>query len=144
MKKFTFSLASMLLMATVGWAQQAGGSPNGGGNSGTKSGQTSPLTAPGGLVVKVPAFDSASTVRGNAPCAEESPAVLLAVVIKGRVNLRGRANIAGGVVGKVSKGSVLVIEAEDGPGSPWYRVTEVPSGKAGWIHGDAIKIAYRR
>ena len=143
MKKYVLCIVSILLAATVGWAQQAGGSPSEVGDSGAKNRRTSPLTAPGGLIVNVPAPDSTPTVRGNFPCSEP-PALLLAVVTKGRVNLRGRANIAGGVVGEVTKGSVLVIEEEDGLGSPWYRVTEVTTGKAGWVHGDVIKIAYRR
>lgn len=143
MKQVAFCVWVSLLLATAAPAQQPGANPNDGGNSGTRGKQISPLTAPGALVVKVPSSESTAAARANSPCAEPPPLVL-AVVIKGRVNLRGRANIAGGVVGGVSKGSVLVIEGDDGAGSPWYRVTDVQSGKAGWIHGDVIKIAYRR
>ena len=144
MKKIAPGIVSILMTATAALGQQVGeapksAAPDAGGD------RVSPLKAPGGLVVNVPTSGGAAAAgpAANTPC-PVSPAVSLAVVIKSRVNLRGRANIAGGVVGEVGKDSVLVVEAEDGPGSPWYRVTDVRSGKAGWIHGDAIKVTYRR
>ena len=38
----------------------------------------------------------------------------------------------------------LVVEKEDGPGSPWYEVTDVATGQRGWVHGNVIKITYRK
>ena len=93
------------------------------------------------MVVNLP-----DTVKGRglaAPCAKET-GVELAVVISGRANFRDKANISGKVAAEVKKGSVLIIEEQDGPGSPWYKVTDALTGRKGWVHGDVIKIVYKR
>lgn len=102
----------------------------------------SPLTAPGGVVVEVDAGAGAAS-EAAAPCPGPQN-VRVAVVIRARANLRDRANIAGAAVASVRAGAALVIEAEDGPGSPWFKVTDVTTGKKGWVHGDVIRITYTR
>jgi hypothetical protein len=103
----------------------------------------SPLTAPGGVVVEVGGGAAEAAATPAAPC-PGAPALRVAVVIKARANLRDRANIAGAAVASVRAGSALVIEAEDGPGSPWFKVTDVQTGKKGWVHGDVIRVTYTR
>ena len=92
----------------------------------------------GAKVVTVPRDASSATEH----CA--TAPFRIAVVVKGVSNLRDRANIAGAVVAEVKKGDALVVEAEDGPGSPWYEVTDVGTGRRGWVHGNVIRIAYHR
>lgn len=105
--------------------------------------QASPLTSPGAVVVEVAADKEAAGGAPPAPCPGKAD-LRIAVVIKARANLRDRANIAGATLASVRGGAALVIEAEDGPGSPWYKVTDVATGKQGWVHGDLIRITYAR
>lgn len=97
------------------------------------------ITAPGAQVVNVPSSSATPTTR---PCGTAEFRV--AIVVRAVANLRDRANIAGTVVGEAKRGSALVVEKEDGSGSPWYEVTDVATGQRGWVHGNVIKIAYRK
>ena len=134
MKKLILIIACLSLLAATGLAQR-GTTP--------ESPQTpGVLTAPGAQVVIVrPPGDGEGSAPAAAPCAQSAP-VRIALVIKGVANLRDQANVAGAVVAEVKEGSALVIEGEDGPGSPWYRVTDVRTGRQGWVHGNVIKITY--
>lgn len=153
MKRLTLVLACFFYLSAANvFAQQAGSGESqssdsnsvGSSFSETEKIRKSPNTAPGGQMTVV-APSKIATVSGTAtPCASPSSGIEIAVVIKPRANLRKNANISGEVVGDVKKDSTLVIEEYDGPGSPWYRVTDVLTGKRGWIHGDVIKIAYKK
>ena len=134
MKKLVIALVSLSLLAATVLAQRDGGA---------RPDRQSPgvLTAPGGRVVNVPSASASEPAA--APC-DGAPRVRVAVVVKGVANLRDRANIAGAVVAEARHGAALVIEGEDGLGSPWYRVTDVLSGRQGWVHGNVIKIVYQK
>lgn len=133
MKRLTLLASCLLLLTARGLAQRD--------ETQERRPPTGVITAPGGHVVVAPRDPSEASAA--APCADAAP-IRVALVIRGVANLRDRANIAGAVVGEVRKGGALVIEREDGPGSPWYEVTDVASGRRGWVHGNVIRVAYQR
>jgi hypothetical protein len=139
MRRLILIVACLSLLTTIGLAQRT--RPP----AGAQESQPIPgvITAPGAQVITVPGDTAATPLATAAPCADAAH-VRVALVIRAVANLRDRANVAGAVVGEVPKGGALVVEAEDGPGSPWYKVTDVLSGRQGWVHGNTIRIAYQK
>jgi Bacterial SH3 domain len=72
-----------------------------------------------------------------------SPTIEIAVVISERANLREQPNQTGPVITEVREGNALVLTGQPRVGG-WYSVVDVITGKEGWIHGNTIRIAYKR
>ena len=83
--------------------------------------------------------DSGGTAESTSP----TTMIEIAVVITEKANLREQPSQTGPVITEVKEGNALVLTGQPRVGG-WYSVVDVITGKEGWIHGNTIRIAYKR
>jgi hypothetical protein len=88
------------------------------------------------------AGSSAGNISSTPPPAP-TPTLEIAVVIAEKANLREQPNQTGTVIVEVKEGNALVLTGQPRIGG-WYSVVDVITGKEGWVHGNTIRIAYKR
>jgi|SRR5215510_9836147 len=104
-------------------------------NNAAEQTNSSGLTPP----AQSPSQRYTSTQSSNTS-ASLNPQIEIAVVIRQKANLRDSPNQFSNVIQEVSEGNAVVLLNERTGG--WYKVTDVITGKQGWIHGNTIRIAF--
>lgn len=90
-----------------------------------------------------PAVRTSNELGGSVESTSPTTMIEIAVVITEKANLREQPSQTGPVVMEVKEGNALVLTGQPRVGG-WYSVVDVITGKEGWVHGNTIRIAYKR